>query len=337
MITSLLSLRGAWRADLVIDLGSANTRVLVPGQGIVFDEPTLCCFDDRGAVSALVAAGTDAAEMVDRASGRLRIAWPLRRGVLDDMAAGRALINHAVRRSTGAARVSRLRALIGVPADATQAERQALLATAADAGLTRVRLATEPVAAAIGAGLPVGQPVGSMIIECGAGTTEVAVLSLGEICVLRSVRIGGDSLDAALVDYLQLRRRFLISGASAERVKRQIFALQRVDDKDLTVAVKGRSLISRTPDTLEIPLSELLDVMRRHVEPIVDAVRAALSSTPPELSRDIHDRGIVLTGGSAIFELLAEAIQTSTGLDVHIAPSAMGCVIAGLGAIAAAE
>ncbi len=321
-----------WRADLVIDLGSANTRVLVPGKGVVFDEPTLCCFDDRGSVPSLVAAGTGAIDMIDRTSGNLRIAWPLRRGVLDDMVAGRALLRHAVKRATGTVRWPAFRALIGVPADATLAERQALLATAADAGLTRVRLATEPVAAAIGAGLPVSRPIGSMVIECGAGTTEVAVLSMGEICVLRAIRIGGDSLDSALVDHLQLRRQFLVSGASAERLKRQILKFLEFDPgHDALIEIKGRSLISQIPDTLQLSMSELVGVMRRHILPIVDAVRSALASTPPEMSRDIHDRGILLTGGSAVFELVGDAVRNATGLEVHTAPDPINCVIAGLG------
>lgn len=207
------------RPDLAIDFGTANLRVIRRDEGVVFDEPSLCCFSKDGNAPGLIAAGMGAQAMVDRTTGNLEVKRPLRRGVLQDINSARELLRYAVPKALGRRRTGPVRAVIGVPADATMAERSALLTAARDAGIGSARLIAEPFAAAIGAGLPVSAATGTMLVECGAGTTEVAVLSLGGICLTRSVRIGGASLDQAIADALHFRHKFLIGDTTAERVQ----------------------------------------------------------------------------------------------------------------------
>lgn len=314
--------------DLAIDFGTANTRVIVPGRGIVFDEPSICCFSADDVRPRLIAAGNDARPMLDRTGRMGRIARPLARGVLDDIGAGREMLRYAIERSKVARRMRSLRAVIGIPADATQAETNALLTTARDAGLGHVELMAEPLAAAIGTGLPVADSCGSMIIECGAGTTEVVVLSMGAICLRRSVRLGGLALDDAIADHLHLRHKLLIGAATAEQVKLDIVA--SASDQGGMIAIKGRSIVAGGPAIIEIARHELIMIVERHAMNIVDVVRDALSQTPPELSRDIHDNGIMLTGGCAAIGLIEQAIRDGTGLNTHVAENPLLCVAKGL-------
>ena len=318
--------------DIAIDFGTANTRVVVPGRGIVFDEPSICCFSIDDVRPKLIAAGNDALPMLDR-TGRIgRIARPLARGVLDDIGAGREMLRYAIGRSGVTRRLRSLRAVIGIPADATQAESNALMTTAHDAGLGHVELIPEPLAAAIGMGLPVSESHGTMIIECGAGTTEVVVLSMGSICLRRSVRLGGLALDAAIAEHLQLRHKLLIGAATAERLKLEIVG--RVGTDDDSIAVKGRSLVVGGPATVMIARRELETIVERHAMNIVAVVRDALSDTPPELSRDIHDNGIMLTGGCAAIGMIGQAVRDATGLATGVADDALLCVANGLCAAA---
>jgi rod shape-determining protein MreB len=314
--------------DIAIDFGTANTRVFVPGRGIVFDEPSICCFSLDDVRPRLIAAGNDARPMLDRTGRSGRITRPLARGVLDDIGAGREMLRYAIGRSGVSRRFNKLRAVIGIPADATQAEANALVTTAHDAGLGHVELIAEPLAAAIGMGLPVTECRGSMIIECGAGTTEVVVLSMGAICLRRSVRIGGLSLDQDIADHVQFRHKLLIGAATAEAVKLAIVG-DGADDGD-SIAIKGRSIVAGGPAIVEVPRRELVMLIERHAMTIVDVVRDALGKTPPELSRDIHDHGIMLTGGCATIGLIERSIRDSTGLTTHVADDALLCVAKGL-------
>lgn len=324
--------RGA--ADLAIDFGTANTRIYVRGSGIVFEEPSLCCFSDETWEPKLLAVGEAVTRIVGRTSGPLRIARPLARGVLNDIEAGREMLRHAIHASIGRRRLRSPRAIIGVPADATHAERTALVTTANDAGVRVVELVPEPLAAAFGAGLPVEEPEGSMLIECGAGTTEVGVLSLGALCVQRSVRIGGHALNQAIIDHLHSRHKFLIGQETAERVKLEI-SERLFDDQSNTsdLELKGHNVLSGGPTTFCVSAQELIGVIDRHAALIVDVVRDALNETPPELSRDIHDRGIYLSGGSASVKILQHAITQATGLRTHVADEPLRCVAKGLGAM----
>lgn len=317
------------RPEFAIDFGTANLRVIRRGEGVVFDEPSLCCYADLDSVPSLAAAGTAALAMLDRTPRRLSIRRPVRRGVLQDIGTASELLRYAIQRALGRERIGAANVMVGVPADATQAERRAMVTAARDAGLGAVRLMSEPFSAAIGADLPVEAPSGTMIVDCGAGTTEVAVVSLGGICVTRSARGGGAALDQAIADHLHFRHKFLIGERTAERIKRDYAALRRVDTGG-AIVVKGRSLVSRTPASLRVPVAELDRVVEKHVAHIIEIIREVLNQTPPELSHDIHARGIVLTGGSAMTPRLREMIEEDTGLSVKVAADPAHCVAKGL-------
>ncbi|HET9426997.1 MAG TPA: rod shape-determining protein MreB [Allosphingosinicella sp.] len=316
--------------DLAIDLGTANTIVVERGSGIVFDEPSVCCFSGHGEGAALMAAGIEAQSFVGRVARPLRIERPLRNGVLSDMTAARELLGYATRRLRSGWRVGRPRVVIGVPADATQAERTALVTAAADAGLAGPELVAEPFLAALGAGLEVDEPRGRLIVDCGAGTTEVAVISLGAICLSHSVRGGGEALDRAFIDHLHLRRRFQIGPATAERLKLELSALVESGATDRLVEVRGLDSASGVPMSIAVPAAELLTVWERYSEAVVGAVLAALSETPPELSQDILEDGILLTGGAALMGLLAQEVEEATGIEVRIADAPLTSVANGL-------
>lgn len=329
---SLFSWRSAPR--LAFDVGTANLRVISSEGGILFDEPSICCFDADDYNAALVAAGANALPMADRTPPKLRIGRPLRRGVLQDLAAARALLRYAGECVGVRGRISAQSTLIGVPADATQAERRALITAARDANLGAVQLVSEPVVAAIGAGLPIMEATGCMLVECGAGTTEVVVISLGGVCVSRTVRVGGNSLDQCLADFLHFRHKFLIGEQSAERLKLEL-ADEPVTGSgaNCDIQVRGRSIEAGLPTVLTLPRQAFDDVLVKHFTVIVEAVVDTLNETPPELSHDILERGIILTGGSAPFPLLSTMLAKATGLDVMIADDSRYCVARGLQAL----
>lgn len=319
------------RVDLAIDFGPANLRVIRRGSGVVFDQPSLCCFTATRPTRDIFAIGREAKAMLDRTPPHLQVKRPLIRGVMQDIETARALLDHAIKRALGPRRLRGLAALVGVPADATLAERDALVAVARDVGLRRVRLIPEPLAAAAGAALPYDCPGGTMIVECGAGTTEVAVLSLSGVCLSRSVRTGGAALDQAIADHLHIQRKFLVGEQTAERIKLE-HVMRRDGDGAASAApiiAKGLSLTSRRPATMEIELAELDAVVERHAMPIVATVLDVLYATPPELSQDIHDRGIVLTGGAAT-PWIRRKVAEASGVGVTIAEAPLHCVARGL-------
>ena len=319
------------RPEIAIDFGTANVRVIHRDDGIVFDEPSLCCFSRRDGVSSFVTAGVQANAMVDRTPAHLRIQRPLCRGVLQDIDAARSLLRYALSESLGRRGGRARRALIGVPVDSTQAERSAMLTAAHDAGMASATLVSEPLAAAVGAGLLVDRADGSMLIECGAGTTEVAVFSLGGVCETSTVRIGGSTLDRAIADHLHFRHKFLVGEQTAEQVK-----LDYVVSRGLpsagggTIKARGRCLQTGLPKSARIDVEELDRVVEKHVLQIVSVVRDVLGRTPPELSRDIWDRGVVLTGGAAHLPLLSAMIAEATGLRVEVAEQPERSVASGL-------
>ena len=318
-------------ADVAIDFGTANMMIAEAGAGILFDEPSLCCFVDDAGGARLFAAGIEAHAIRERAGGAYRIVRPLRQGVMSDIDSGRELLRYAVGRIGRRRKFAKASAIVGVPADATQAERQALLTAVKDAGLARARLFDEPLMGAIGAGLLVEEPRGRMVVDCGAGTTEVAIISLGAICVSKSVRIGGDTLDEALLGHFRSRYRFEIGLRTAEAVKLELAACRGADeDGRRTIEVSGMDDASRLPARMSVPVGELLAIVSRHVAMIVETVKGALSEASPELSRDILDDGVTLTGGSSTIALLSEAMAAATGLDVRIAERPRDCVALGL-------
>ena len=313
-----------------IDLGTANTLAVAPGAGVIFDQPSVCCFQAFDAVPRFVAAGTEASSYVGKIARPLKIVRPLQNGVLSEMAAARELL-HFVRKAVGAGRrFRRIRPHIGIPADATQSERRALKNAAIDAGFAEPRLLPEPLLAALGLGLPVHEARGRMIVDCGAGTTEVAVISLDSICVSKSVRGGGEALDRGLIDYLNFHHRFQIGTTGAEALKLELSALLAQENSEQPVEIKGLDMTSGLPRALFLPASELLPVWLRHVEQIVEAVREVLRDTPPEMSHDVLENGIVLSGGGALNALLADRIGRGTGVPTRVAEAPKRCVAAGL-------
>lgn len=324
------SASSARKSALGIDLGTANTVVVALGGGIVYDQPTVCCFQAYDAVPRFVAAGAEARSFVGRVAKPLKIVRPLQNGVLSDMVAARELFQF-VRRSVGPfRRFGKIRPHIGVPADATQSERRALETAAVDAGFAKPHLVSEPLLAAIGLGLDVEQARGRMIVDCGAGTTEVAVISLGAICLSKSVRGGGEALDQALMDYFATHHRFKVGPSAAEALKIQLSdVLAGQVDRD-SVELRGLEMATGLPRTVLMPAAELLPVWLKHVGQIVRIVRDALNETPPGLSEGILEDGIVLTGGGALDALVAEHIESETGVRAYVAEEALHCVAHGL-------
>ncbi|WP_327753682.1 rod shape-determining protein [Sphingobium sp. SJ10-10] len=318
------------RPELAIDFGTANLRVITRDSGVVFDEPSLCCFTDLATLPRLVAAGTAAQAMVDRTPRMLSVRRPLRRGVLQDIPTATELLRYAVPRELRRKPWRKARALIGVPADATQAERGALLTAATDAGLSP-ELVLEPLVAALGAGIRVDEPRGALVVDCGAGTTEVALISLGGICLTRSVRAGGAALDQAITDHLHFRHKILIGRQSAERIKKDYAALNvEARSDDGLIEVRGRSLVSMSPQSMQISSAEIGRVVKKHAMKIVKVVRDVLNETSPELSHDLYLNGILLTGGSAVVPRLPQMIEHETGLPVILAQDPSLCVAQGL-------
>ena len=313
-----------------IDFGTANTVAVTARDGIIFDQPSVCCFQGYDAAPRFISAGDRASSYVGKVAKPLKIVRPLKNGVLSDMTAARELL-HFVHKSIGAKRrFGRVRPHIGVPADATQSERRALTNAAMDAGFGRPELVPEPFLAALGLGLDVDEPRGRMIVDCGAGTTEVAVISLGGICLTNSVRGGGEALDQSLIDYLQAGHRFQIGIAASEAMKIQLSALLSEGRTDGLVEVRGLDVASGLPRVLTVPASELMPVWQKHVSQIVSMVRKTLRDTPAELSRDILDDGIVLTGGGSLSALLADQIYAETDVSTHVADAPRHCVAKGL-------
>ncbi len=315
------------KPGLAIDFGTANLRVVSRDGGIVFDEPSVCCFERSGGAPAMFAAGRDAKPMVGRTPPRLQIRSPLVRGVLQDPGAAKGLLAYAISKALGRRPLRRPDAIMGVPADATQAEREGLLAAGRDAGLGKIQLAAEPLAAARGAGLAVDAPGGLMIVDCGAGVTEVAVVTLGGIARMRSVRAGGADLDQAIADHLHARHRMLIGDGSAEALKQRYAALSPGGGQRLPI--KGRSLNTGAPVTVEVEAEACDQVARKLAGGVAEAVLAVLADTPPELVADIHSHGIVLTGGAAI-PAMGHVISEAAGVPVLSAPEPERCVAKGL-------
>ncbi len=317
-------------ADIAIDLGTANTLVVERGAGVVFDEPSICCFRAYDAVPEFVAAGAEAQRLVGRVSKPLKIVRPLRNGVLSDMESARELLKFATRGQRRGWRLRQPRALIGIPADATDAERRALMTAAMDAGLSEPLLIAEPLLAAIGIGLDIDEPRGRMIVDCGAGTTEVAVISLGRICVSHSVRGGGDALDRALIDHLHLKHRFEIGTSTAERLKLELVGLLEGRESDRWLEVRGLDTAKGVPRTIGVPASELAGIWEKYADGVVTAVHATLEETQPELCRDVLEDGITITGGAGMTSLLAVRIAESTQISAQVTESPLRSVASGL-------
>ena len=334
MVNIFNAIWGLFSNDLAIDLGTANTLVYVKGKGVVADEPSVVAVKTGHAGQRKVlAVGTDAKEMLGRTPGSIVAIRPMRDGVISDFDYTEAMLRYFIRKVHNRKNLARPRIVICVPSGITQVEKRAVRESAESAGAREVYLIEEPMAAAIGAGLPITEASGNMIVDIGGGTTEVAVISLAGIVYAQSVRIGGDKLDEAIVQYMKRKYNLLIGERTAEAVKIGIGNVYAADDEVRTMAVKGRDLVSGIPKTLEINSDEIREAMSEPVNTIVEAVRIALERTPPELAADIVDKGIVLAGGGAYLKNLDILLHNETGLPVVAAENPLSCVVLGSGAV----
>ncbi len=322
---------GLMSADMAIDLGTANTLVYVKGSGIVLNEPSVVAITTTHGRRQVRAVGDEAKLMLGRTPGSITAIRPLRDGVIADFEVAEEMIKHFIHKVHNR-RVAAPQIIICVPSGSTAVERRAIQDSAEAAGARRVFLIEEPMAAAIGAGLPVAEPTGSMVVDIGGGTTEVAVISLGNIVYARSVRVAGDKMDDAIIAYIRRNHNLLIGESSAERIKKEIGAACPPEDGEgLTMEVKGRDLINGVPKELIITERQIAESLAEPVGAIVEAVKVALEQTPPELAADIVDKGIVLTGGGALLRNLDHVLRYATGLPVTIADDPLSCVALGTG------
>jgi rod shape-determining protein MreB len=329
MISGLL---GMMSADMAIDLGTANTLVYVKGRGIVLNEPSVVAIGDDRGKKRVYAVGDEAKLMLGRTPGFIQAIRPLRDGVIADFEVAEEMIKHFIRKVHNRRSFASPQVIICVPSGSTAVERRAIQESAESAGARRVFLIEEPMAAAIGAGLPVTEPTGSMVVDIGGGTTEVAVISLAGIVYSRSVRVGGDKMDEAIIGYIRRNHNLLVGESSAERIKKEIgSACPPEDGEGRTMEIKGRDLMNGVPKELVISERQVSESLAEPVGAIVEAVKVALEHTAPELAADIVDKGIVLTGGGALLRNLDYVLRASTGLPVSIADDPLSCVALGTG------
>ena len=328
------SLLGILSSDMAIDLGTANTLVYVRGRGIVLNEPSVVATFTKGGKRQVRAVGNDAKLMLGRTPGNIEAIRPMRDGVIADFEVAEEMIKHFIRKVHNRRSFANPMIIVCVPSGSTAVERRAIQESALSAGARRVFLIEEPMAAAIGAGLPVGEPTGSMIVDIGGGTTEVAVLSLGGIVYSRSVRVGGDKMDEAVIAYIRRHQNLLIGEASAERIKKEIgSAAAPAEGNGITLEIKGRDLLNGVPKEITITQRHIAEALAEPTSQIVEAVKVALEATPPELAADIVDKGIVLTGGGSLLANLDQVLREETGLPVSIADDPLSCVALGTGRV----
>ncbi|MBL0942000.1 MAG: rod shape-determining protein [Alphaproteobacteria bacterium] len=329
MLTKLL---GMFSADMGIDLGTANTLVCLKGGEIVLNEPSVVAITMVKGVKQVLAVGEEAKQMVGRTPGNIQAIRPLREGVIADFEIAEEMIKHFIHKVHNRRSFVSPQVVICVPSGSTAVERRAIQESAESAGARRVFLIEEPMAAAIGAGLPVTEPTGSMVVDIGGGTTEVAVLSLGGIVYARSVRIGGDSMDDAIIAYIRRHHNLLIGESTAERIKKEIgSAMAPAKGNGRVMQIKGRDMVNGIPKEIEMSERQVAQSLTEPVAGIIEAVKVALEHTPPELSADIVDKGIVLTGGGSLLSNLDGVLREATGLPVSVAESPLTCVALGTG------
>jgi rod shape-determining protein MreB len=323
---------GFMSADMAIDLGTANTLVYVRDQGIVLNEPSVVAISMVGGKKHVLAVGNEAKQMLGRTPGNITAIRPLRDGVIADFEVTEAMIKHFIRKVHNRRSFVSPKMIICVPTGSTAVEQRAIRESAESAGASHVELIEEPMAAAIGAGLPVTEPTGSMVVDIGGGTTEVAVISLGGIVYAKSVRVGGDKMDEAIINYIRRVHNLLIGESSAERIKKEIgSACPPGDGEGRMVEIKGRDLMNGVPKEIVISERQIAEALAEPVGQIIEAVKVALEHTPPELAADIVEKGIVITGGGALLKNLDHVLRHATGLPVTIADDPLSCVALGTG------
>ena len=317
--------------DIAVDLGTANTLVYVKGEGIVLNEPSVVAIE-KGS-GRIMAIGLEAKRMLGRTPEAIEAVRPLKDGVIADVDITELMLRHFLKQVT-AKRIFRIkpRVVVGVPSGITELERRAVRSSVMSAGAKAVFMVAEPMAAAIGVGLPVETPTGDMVIDIGGGTTEIAVIALAGIVSNASIRVGGDELDAAIVTFLRKNYNLLIGEPTAEAIKIQIgSAFEMGEEREMDV--KGRDLVSGIPKTVHVYSQEIRECIQEPIQAVVEAVRRALEITPPELASDIVDRGIVMTGGGALIRGMDRLLQHETNLPIHVDEEPLSCVVRGVGLI----
>ena len=314
--------------DIGIDLGTANTLVFIKGRGIVMREPSVVAVDVR--TNRVLAVGQNAKEMIGRTPGSITAVRPLKDGVIADFNSTAIMLKHFIRSAVKSTLFSRPRVVVCIPFGVTEVERRAVEDAARQSGAREISLIEEPMAAAIGAGLPVAEPTGSMVVDIGGGTSEVAVISLGDIVTSVSVRVAGDKFDEAIISYVKKKYNLLIGERTAEDIKIRVGSAFPYADEG-SIQIKGRNLMDGLPKNVEITAEEVREALFDPISAIIDAIRSTLETTPPELSADIIDHGIMLTGGGALLRGLDKLITKETGMPVNIADQPLDCVVDGTG------
>jgi rod shape-determining protein MreB len=316
--------------DIAIDLGTANTLIYVKGKGIVLNEPSIVAFDKNS--KRIIALGNKAKEMQGREHKEIKVTRPMRDGVIADFEIAEGMIRAFIKRVRGGGAVASRRVIVAVPSGVTEVEKRAVRDSAEHAGAKEVHLIAEPMAAAIGIGIDVEAPVGNMIIDIGGGTTEIAVIALSGIVNEESIRIAGDEMNYAIMQFFKKNHNILIGERTAEAIKCEVGSAVPLKE-EITIQVKGRDLVGGIPKTTEVSSVEIREALNEAVVQIVDAVRQTLERTPPELSADILDRGVMLTGGGALLKGLDERIRMETNLPVHVAEDPLTAVVRGAGKV----
>jgi len=314
---------------MAIDLGTANTLVVLKGQGVVLNEPSVVAIVENMGKKTVLAVGDEAKTMLGRTPGNISAIRPLRDGVIADFIVTEEMIKHFIKKVHKNKTFANPRILICVPTGSTPVERKAIQDSALAAGARRVQLIEEPIAAAIGAGLPISEATGSMVVDIGGGTTEIAVMSLGGLVYSKSLRIAGDAMDTALVNYMRKEYNLMIGDSTAEKIKKEIGTA--IPSNNNTYAVKGRDLRSGTPKEVNITEEDTAEALNDILKEMVNGIKDALENTPPELSADLVDMGLTLTGGGALLKNIDKRFSKETGLPVFIADDPLSCVAIGTG------
>lgn len=323
-----MSLFSGFIKDMGIDLGTANTLVYIKGKEIVLREPSVVAIQTN--TKEVLAVGEDAKKMIGRTPGNIVAIRPLKDGVIADFDVTQNMLKYFIRKASQKKSIFQPRVVICVPSGVTEVEKRAVEEAAIHAGARQAYLIEEPMAAAIGAGLPVHEATGSMVVDIGGGTTEVAIISLGGIVTSKSIRVGGDELDESIVTYIKREYSLMIGERTAENIKINIGSADK-DTPVITMEIRGRDLISGLPKTLEVSSLEIYEALKEPVCNILEAIKSTLEKTPPELAADVMEQGIVLTGGGALLEGLDRLVNRETGMPVHIAENPLDCVAIGTG------
>tara|TARA_B100001996_G_scaffold150970_1_gene114889 strand:- start:2900 stop:3934 length:1035 start_codon:yes stop_codon:yes gene_type:complete len=323
------SISKIWSQDMAIDLGTANTLVVLKGQGVVLNEPSVVAVVEEKGKKSVLAVGDEAKTMLGRTPGNISAIRPLRDGVIADFIVTEEMIKHFIKKVHKRSTFANPRILICVPTGSTPVERKAIQDSALAAGARRVQLIEEPIAAAIGANLPISEATGSMVVDIGGGTTEIAVMSLGGVVYSKSLRIAGDAMDDSLKNYMRKEYNLLIGDSTAEKIKKEIGTA--IPTNNNTYAVKGRDIRSGTPKEVNITEEDSAEALSGILREMVNGIKDALENTPPELSADLVDMGLTLTGGGALLKNIDKRFSKETGLPVHIADDPLACVAIGTG------